>query len=446
MDRWFSGKDIESPKWLTKELQKETSALWGAFLSAGGSRIQGVPDDGTRAPKGYDLRLPRTSAADDPYFIALMTMVMLQTGHAKEGQFLAQLLMNHSSEGRLLKASTSITSSGGDSLTIETTALGILAWCEASRSTHHSTKENIETYMMHATRSTRWLMTQSNDAKFGSTQGTVLALKAITVLDVLQGSLVKSRLEHLVGSAGDSLHATISRENHILASAPLMSPDLLRDFSKSGMALRPIVVSSPSLTAAVTESKGSVPPFQIELTFGKQLRSDSGANQFPAEEMDQSSGVFLPWTLSVKFATQSGDESPDSPLRIRTQLPSSPVREGDSVALEVRVSVKPDVLERYATGVPMVTAEVAIPGGLVPRAEQLSELLRSGAVDMVEQYREMVRLYWRGMATGSEKKVTLSLIGHVPGTFQGSASRAFPFYEDSLAAWAPPLSVTIGTD
>lgn len=65
-------------------------------------------------------------------------------------------------------AATSITRSGGDSLLVETTALVALCWLN-----------DVETYGAAARRAIDWIATRCVGGKFGSTQATVLALKAI---------------------------------------------------------------------------------------------------------------------------------------------------------------------------------------------------------------------------------------------------------------------------
>jgi len=69
--------------------------------------------------------------------------------------------------GVVVGAATSITGSGGESLEVETTSLAILAWLSSPKHTG-----NVETAI-------RWLGGRCKGGRFGATQSTILALKAI---------------------------------------------------------------------------------------------------------------------------------------------------------------------------------------------------------------------------------------------------------------------------
>ncbi|MEI3004869.1 MAG: hypothetical protein V8T87_09650 [Victivallales bacterium] len=89
-----------------------------------------------------------------------------------------------------------ITCSGGDSLKIETTSLAVLAWLRIDG----RFAPNVESAM-------KWLFERCKNGRFGSTQSTILALKAINAYDkaravpknagsvrlVVDGSLRQSR-------------------------------------------------------------------------------------------------------------------------------------------------------------------------------------------------------------------------------------------------------------
>ena len=77
--------------------------------------------------------------------------------------------------GSVPGATTSITSSRGRSLLVETTALAALSWMQLARAVPQgSGRAQWEDNCHHAI---RWISSQSEGGIFGSTQGTVLALK-----------------------------------------------------------------------------------------------------------------------------------------------------------------------------------------------------------------------------------------------------------------------------
>src|SRR5207244_849528 len=68
-------------------------------------------------------------------------------------------------------ATTSIVGSGGEALAIETTALAVLAWLREP------------TFAGAVERSMKYLAESCQDGRYGSTQSTVLALRAIVAYD-----------------------------------------------------------------------------------------------------------------------------------------------------------------------------------------------------------------------------------------------------------------------
>jgi len=110
---------------------------------------------------------------EDTYVIALATNILYLSGDRDSAEKLAQKLVTAMNKnGAIANAETSITRSGGDALTIETTSLTILAWLK-----------NDERWAAQVETSMQWLFERSKSGRFGSTQSTVLALKAINAYD-----------------------------------------------------------------------------------------------------------------------------------------------------------------------------------------------------------------------------------------------------------------------
>ena len=107
-------------------------------------------------------------ASQDPYLLALATLT-LQHRDARIGAALAQrLAQQQGQDGSFSEAETSIVRSGGEALTVETTALATLA---LQRSQAHQGS------VLHAV---RWLVeARQGGGGWGTTQATVLALKAL---------------------------------------------------------------------------------------------------------------------------------------------------------------------------------------------------------------------------------------------------------------------------
>jgi len=128
----------------------------------------------TTGTKGLDAelgnldRLARTS--DDPYVLALATSALAHTGRTTAATSAARRLRSHqATDGSFPGAESSIMRSGGNNLTVETTALATMALLEAGG---HTSGVNA---------GAMWLMgARSGRGNWGATQATVLTLEALT--------------------------------------------------------------------------------------------------------------------------------------------------------------------------------------------------------------------------------------------------------------------------
>src|SRR5262249_5043437 len=104
--------------------------------------------------------------------VALAANILHGTGdHAGARQLMDKLAMNQDTAGNVKGAVTSITRSGGDALAVETTALSLLAWMREP------------SYAANVEKGLKWLVESNKSGRFGSTQSTILALRAIVAYD-----------------------------------------------------------------------------------------------------------------------------------------------------------------------------------------------------------------------------------------------------------------------
>lgn len=112
------------------------------------------------------------ASTQDSYVLALAASILHKTGDtAGARELMDRLAKNQEAAGDVKGAVTSITRSGGDALTIETTALSVLAWMRDP------------SYAEHVERGLRWIVQSNKMGRFGSTQSTVLALRSIVTYD-----------------------------------------------------------------------------------------------------------------------------------------------------------------------------------------------------------------------------------------------------------------------
>jgi hypothetical protein len=297
-------------------------------------------------------------------------------------------------DGHIGGAATSITTSGGRDLVIETTSLTVLGWLRANRPADFH--PNVQ-------KAVKWLGTQRGGfGGYGSTQSTVLALKALIA------------------------HA---RDNKKTAEAGELRLFLNDD---------PSPVDIVKFPAGCTE--------ELVVSIPSEALLKPGANKVRVEITGEKN-VF-PFTLTFAYNTLKPDNAANCPVSLTTKLDRKSVKEGDTVKLTATVK------NTTGKGQGMAVAIIGLPAGLsVPEDQKqlkdLARLLDGGktpgkiaAYEITEGGREVV-LYWRDLGPDQKIDATLDLICRLPGEFRGSASRAYLYYQSDLKYWAEPLAISI---
>lgn len=351
----------------------------------------GAPEDVTNAyivwaltqarEKGIDQELAALKAlagkSEDPYILALAGSAMWNAGDPVAGEsVLARLAKKQDKDGRVPGASTSITRSGGEGLDIETTSLAALGWMR------------FPARAANAEKAIRWIAERCKAGRFGSTQSTILALKAIVSYDALRAR---------PKSAGKLLVSVDGRKaGEIAFPADQQGPIQLPDFGE--------VLTDPG-------------EHKVQLTL------DGGGE--------------MPYSLVVRLHAKTPASSRDAKVSIETSLSRADAPEGEPVDLPVTVK------NLTKEGQPMTVAIVGLPGGLEARADQLKELVKAGLADAFETRGREVILYWRALAPLAEKRLRISCLAAVPGAYEGPASRAYLYYSDGDKAWVPGLKASV---
>jgi hypothetical protein len=346
----------------------------------------GKDDDVT---KELDALAERGKTSKDPYFLALVANALINRARTAEAVGLLKTVAGvQKDDGHLDALETSITGSGGRDLQIETTALAVLGWLKANPGEFNKPVQQ----------AVRWIGQQRGGyGGFGSTQSTILALKAL---------IAHTRANKKTPQAGE-LKLFVG-ETQVAA----------REFPAG---------ASEVLTLELPEA-------EKHLKAGKnKLRVDiTGKNVFPM-------------TLSWSYQTLQPVSAEGCPVRLHTSLARREANEGDAVRLTVR-------LENVSgKGQGMAVAIVGLPGGMsLPEdLKQLKEYTRPptdgkrpllGAFEV--RGRELV-LYWRDLGPGEKVEVPVDLICRVPGSYRGPASRGYLYYNADKKHWVEPLQVTI---
>jgi len=325
----------------------------------------------------YQKRMAESTK--DPYVMALAagTMVNLEPGSAATRAALDKLAAMRAESGAFTGADHSITRSGGIALDIETTSLAVMALLDAGPEYLTKVRPSIE-----------WLDEQrSGYGGYGSTQSTILALKAMT------------------------RYAEASRVTR-----------------SSGVAY--LYVNGEQVKRVSFEAG-----HKDALEFGDvAAHFKPGKNQI---EIRLDSENPLPYSVAISYRSKLPASSKETKVALATHLAKSKVAWGEGVRMHVSVRNLTD------EGIPMTLARVGLPGGLTFQTWQLKELREKGLIDFYETNDREVILYFRSLGPEVEKEIDLDLMATVPGTYVAPASSAYLYYTDEYKHWAEPVRVAV---
>ncbi|MEZ4270892.1 MAG: alpha-2-macroglobulin family protein [Myxococcota bacterium] len=352
--------------WLTDPAVHSSYITW-ALLEAKESALE------------REIEHVTTTALDsqNSYVIALAANVAQLAKQDSTGKRLMDKLASYQTqEGWVDGATMSIVGSRGDALKIETTALATLAWLRDTK------------YVSQVEQAIKWLAEMSKGGRYGSTQSTVLALRAIIAYDQARAR----------PKAAGSVQLWVDGQP----------------------------VGEPFTFDAQTSAALTLPSFAERLGIGNhriQLKMQDGSD--------------MPFTIAVEYHALQPDASEQARLSVQTTLPNRQVAEGDITEVKVVVqNLSQDVL-------PTPVAIIGIPGGLEVRHDQLKELRKAQQIAAYEVLGREVVLYWRQLAAGQTVRLPLSLVAAIPGSYRGPASRVYEYYTDEFKRWAPGLQINI---
>jgi len=315
--------------------------------------------------------------SEDPYLLALAASCAVNDGQTEAGnELLDKLAKAQQDDGHLAGKEGSITRSGGQALKIETTALAALAWLKTQK------------YAAQANKAVDWIVrNRQGSGDFGSTQATILALKAMVV------------------------HAEANRKT-------VSGGDL-------------IVKRNEDEIGRTTFGPGHENTISVE---GIAARLEPGENQITIE---LSGNNQMPYALDVSYRTRVPASHPDCPVKLTTKLGGQTVKAGETLPLRAQLVNSTD------KGKPMTIAILGLPAGLQPRPDQLEDMKKAGTIDYYETRAREIICYWRSLAPQRKVELKFDLVAEWPGNYTGPASRAYLYYTAEQKQWADPLSVEI---
>ena len=316
----------------------------------------------------------------DAYLLAMMAQTAFHLGKNKEGEGLVDLmLLSVNKDGSFTGKQHSITYSTGTSLTIETTALAALAIMKSSGN-----------HVQELNKCLMYLVSSRNAyGLFGSTQGTILALKALSTA---------TKYSNANNQSGD---VSVYIDGKFVTKRPI-----------SGNAVAPVVIDD--LQKYVTEDGKHF----IELRY-------------------QGMKEALPYTISAEWRTSLPQSHKNCVIDLSTTLVNKSVKQGETVRLKVNIKNK------QSSDVPSTMVCIGIPGGLSLQPWQLKAYSEQGKFSYYEIKGSMLYLYYRGLQAFSNEEIAFDLKADIPGQYTSPASSAYLYYTNEYKTWVGSSEIEV---
>lgn len=329
--------------------------------------------------KEYHKAYQEATQSQDAYRMALLTLAAFNLAKKQDAQTLLAMLrsqLKRYQPGKL-KADHSLVRSYGNSLQIETCAFIALAEMRQKQPEISRIQPLID-----------YIISQRLGGYFGSTQGTILALQALTQYAAMQSQ--KAQNGTLLVYKGNEQIASLNYSKNQQGQA------ILKGLEKHLLA----------------ESQ------DITVRFAHQ---------------DQ----IIPFTLNTRYYAITPSASEACNIALKTQLARPEVAVNETVRLTTTIRNKKQ------QGQASTIALVGIPSGLSPQPWQLKELQERGTVAYYELRKSYVIFYFREMAPGASKTIHLDLKAAIPGTYRAPASSAYLYYTSEHKDWKAGEQITI---
>jgi len=138
----------------------------------------------------------------------------------------------------------------------------------------------------------------------------------------------------------------------------------------------------------------------------------------------------LPYSLSLNYSTLLPNNNDECSVKLETKIAKTEIKVGETV----RYSVK---LQNITTnGLPSTVAIIGIPAGLSLQPWQLKELQEKQIVDYYETIGNNLIIYYRDLAPNQICEINLDLKAEIQGEFQAPASVAYLYYTNEYKSWA----------
>jgi hypothetical protein len=330
---------------------------------------------GKEISKEIEESVRQAEKSQDPYQLALVANALYNMNDARANKLTADLVKTQNADGSFKGKSASVTNSTGKALLVETTALSALAI--------YKSKSNIK----EAQKAIEYLKTAKDHYGYGSTQGTVLTLKAL---------IEHTRQNKRTAEDGDII---------VLVDG--------KQVAKTSYKAGDKVITIPDLSAFIKSGKN-----KVEVRYEKTKSP-------------------IPFDLTFAYNTRKPQSDANCKVALTTDLASKTAKMGETVRITANLR---NVSNQ---SVSMAMAQVGIPAGLSIQPWQLKEMQERRVFDYYELFDGYVVLHFERLRANEIKTISFDLKADIPGTYEAPASTAFLYYEHQLRNWVSPQTIAI---
>ncbi|MBI4945530.1 MAG: carboxypeptidase-like regulatory domain-containing protein [Bacteroidetes bacterium] len=325
---------------------------------------------GSQLKKELDTTSETSMKNKDPYQLAMSVNSLYKLNDKSADKVMKELLAKQNNDGSFDGTTHSITHSTGQSLKIETTSLAILAMLKDPNTNRTAINKVVE-YLV---------QNRNGCGSFGNTQGTVLALKALTEFAKANKSTPEDGTVKFYVDG-----KKVAEKNYKAGEKDAIVLDNLEQYIKEG---------KHTLKVKYAETKNP-----------------------------------LPHTVSVNWSTSLPNSNKECKVDMQTKLASKSANQGETIRLTATIKNKTE------EGLPSPIAIIGIPAGLSLQPWQLKEMQEKNLFDYYEVIGNNLVLYYRGMAPKEEKVINLDLKADIPGEYEAPASSAYLYYTNEYKTW-----------
>ena len=351
--------------WVGSDLVFNNYIIWGLTEAGYGDKII----------KEIEANYEKTIQSENPYVMALMANTLSILNDERADDLIEALLVMQQKDGSWSGRERSIVGSSGIGLNVEITALVALAIMDWEAAEDLALRNAID-----------YLAKAKNQYGFGSTQSTVLALKAL--VEYAEYSQNMGEDGQIILYRGVTEIANFYYEADM--NEPIVFDSLQQYFNKENNKLK---------VRFVGIEKG------------------------------------LPYDLSVNYHTRLPQNSLEAPIQIQAKIENPKAMIGETVRLSVEL--QNNTYEALINPI----AVVGIPSGLSLQPWQLRELQGKNVADYIELWNGYIVFYFREMA--ANKIINLDLKAEAAGTFEAPASSAYLYYNNDKKSWSLPQKIEI---